>query len=379
MATSYSNPGGSGLRFSIVTPTWSPTLFQSSNPYSLIDGNTTSSSAYIGGAVADLYMVFDFHFPCIIDEAKWYQSNAAEHGTWKWQGSNDGSNWTDIGSSFTLGGASTQTQTQLNGNTTAYRYYRLLGVSGTASNSPWLYEIQFQIDYNTSNLASTYTNVGGVGDRSAVINISTTMNINSGTIGTLINGAYDNGFWSNAAVSGVEIKFDFGVGVNKVINDALWYQDTADTHGNWKWQGSPNNSDWTDIGANFTLGGVLVQSQTQLNGNTSGYRYYRLLGVSGNFSSGPWIYEIDFQVGDPAVLAVWKKLSCLDNVVAKSLFDAQTVLAAVSDNTPVAITLTEQGILGRKTGGDITALTATEILTIIGAAPASDWLVNQVF
>jgi hypothetical protein len=72
-------------------------------------------------------------------------------------------------------------------------------------------------------------------------------------------------------------------------------------------------------------------------------------------------------------------LAFYDDVLAKSLFDAQSVVAAVSDNTPVAVTLAEQRILGRKTGGNIAALTAEEVLTIIGAAPASDWLVNQVF
>jgi hypothetical protein len=31
------------------------------------------------------------------------------------------------------------------GNTTAYRYYRMLGVSGSTSNAPWLSEIEFRI------------------------------------------------------------------------------------------------------------------------------------------------------------------------------------------------------------------------------------------
>jgi hypothetical protein len=70
---------------------------------------------------------------------------------------------------------------------------------------------------------------------------------------------------------------------------------------------------------------------------------------------------------------VWNKLAFLDNVLAKSLFDAQTVVVAVSDNTPVAVVLAEQRILGRQ-GGNIAALTAGEVLAILG-----DWLVNQVF
>jgi hypothetical protein len=56
--------------------------------------------------------------------------------------------------------------------------------------------------------------------------------------------------------------------------------------------------------------------------------------------------------------------------VEKSTFDAQSVLAAVSDNTPVAVTVAEQRILGRKTGGNIAALTGAEVLTLANAMQA---------
>ena len=42
-----------------------------------------------------------------------------------------------------------------------------------------------------------------------------------------------------------------------------------------------------------------------------------------------------------------------DPAVLKTLFDAQTIIAAVSDNTPVAVTVAEQTVVGRKTGGNI--------------------------
>jgi len=48
--------------------------------------------------------------------------------------------------------------------------------------------------------------------------------------------------------------------------------------------------------------------------------------------------------------------------VAKALFDANTVLAANSDNTPAAVTIAEQALLGRVTGGNIAALTPAQIL-----------------
>jgi hypothetical protein len=94
---------------------------------------------------------FTFAAPRLITEAKWYQSAIAAHGDWQWQGSPDNSAWTNIGSTFTLGTAATQTITTLSGNATAYRYYRMLQTTGTASTSPYLYEIEFSIDSGVAN------------------------------------------------------------------------------------------------------------------------------------------------------------------------------------------------------------------------------------
>jgi hypothetical protein len=57
--------------------------------------------------------------------------------------------------------------------------------------------------------------------------------------------------------------------------------------------------------------------------------------------------------------------------VAKSLFDANTLLYATSDNTPVALTLPASTIVGRKSSGGIVALTAAEVLAIIGLSTAA--------
>ena len=51
--------------------------------------------------------------------------------------------------------------------------------------------------------------------------------------------------------------------------------------------------------------------------------------------------------------------------VLDTLFDANTVLAANTDNTPAAVTVAEQRIVGRKTGGNITALTGAEVGAIV--------------
>jgi hypothetical protein len=52
--------------------------------------------------------------------------------------------------------------------------------------------------------------------------------------------------------------------------------------------------------------------------------------------------------------------------VLESLFDAQTILQATADNTPTPLTVGEQTIVGRITGGNITALTPAQVLTALG-------------
>lgn len=52
--------------------------------------------------------------------------------------------------------------------------------------------------------------------------------------------------------------------------------------------------------------------------------------------------------------------------VASSLFDANTILAANTDNTPAAVTIAEARIVGRISGGNITGLTAAQMKTLLG-------------
>jgi hypothetical protein len=62
----------------------------------------------------------------------------------------------------------------------------------------------------------------------------------------------------------------------------------------------------------------------------------------------------------------------IDDVINK--FNANTILKADTDNTPAALVIAEQTIVGRKTGSSIAALTATEVRNILnvedGAAAA---------
>lgn len=63
--------------------------------------------------------------------------------------------------------------------------------------------------------------------------------------------------------------------------------------------------------------------------------------------------------------------------VAKALYDAYSILIATSDDTPIALTVAEQTLVGRITGGIIAALTAAQVRTLLNvedganATPAS--------
>lgn len=158
-------------------------------------------------------------------------------------------------------------------------------------------------------MATSYANTGGTGNRTSIITVSD--NATGG--GAIIVGpsapaapswvdgnTSDNTSWIAAvSVSGRAITFDWGPGASKVIDEAKMYQQTSATHGTWNWRATTDLSVWTDIGSNFTLGGATVNTLTGLSGNTTGYRAYQVMGISGTGNSGPYIHEWEFKIGDP--------------------------------------------------------------------------------
>jgi hypothetical protein len=70
----------------------------------------------------------------------------------------------------------------------------------------------------------------------------------------------------------------------------------------------------------------------------------------------PTAHDLAGALHNAATLAALNdKISDAD-IVPNTLFDAQTILVAVTDNTPVALTVAEQKVVGRVTGGNIAAL-----------------------
>lgn len=58
--------------------------------------------------------------------------------------------------------------------------------------------------------------------------------------------------------------------------------------------------------------------------------------------------------------------------ILKSLFNANTILKADSDDTPAALTVAEQTLVGRITGGVIAALTAAQVRTLLNVEDGAD-------
>lgn len=118
--------------------------------------------------------------------------------------------------------------------------------------------------------------------------------------------------------------------------------------------GSGNlDADWTVIQTN--LDGAVIGPASTTNG-------YLVLfdGTTGKL--------IKAGTGAPGTMAY----ETATNYVAKALFDAHTILAATSDNTPAALTVGEQTLVGRVTSGNIAALTAAQAMGILWqAAPAT--------
>ena len=60
--------------------------------------------------------------------------------------------------------------------------------------------------------------------------------------------------------------------------------------------------------------------------------------------------------------------------VMEGLFDANTILKADTDNTPAALTIEEQKLIGRITDGQIAGLTATQVRTLLNIEDGADAL-----
>lgn len=80
-------------------------------------------------------------------EAQWFSDSLTDHGTWQASWSDDGSSYTNFGSTFTVGGGTAVNiqnvvrTIDLSAMPTGHRFMKWTQTSGTTSSGPWNYEV----------------------------------------------------------------------------------------------------------------------------------------------------------------------------------------------------------------------------------------------
>jgi hypothetical protein len=211
------------------------------------------------------------------------------------------------------------------------------------------------------------TNSGGSGDRTATVTTTTNLSV-SGTWNHMINGTQpETGtyFTGNSLTAGAyNMTFDFGSGQSKYIDTIEWFQSSASAQGNWKMQGSDDGSTYTDVSGSFALG--TSADQNIGISPSKGYRYYRLLSVSGNTSGSPWIEEIKFKINDASAGSSEMKLQSYKSGVAAGKVKINTDDGSVEfgDSTKFGLS---------NTANNLTYLDANHYLKTSSLSPDSNY------
>lgn len=266
----------------------------------LFNGNTTEDALYFNPTTAGngtAYIKFDFGYSRVVNGFKWYQSATVSHGTWAFEGSNDNTNWTQLDSTFTLTGGTAPSSTSdglfMFSNTTAYRWYRLLHISGNRVNSPFIREAEFSIA-PIAAASTSYANSGGTGNRTGSITVTATnITTGGGALSDLVDGTQSNEYWwTTAAANGTQyLTFDFGSA--RIVDAFKWYQHVSTYHGTWRWEGSNDNTNWTQVGTDISLEGTTTE---YVFGGVTAYRYYRLRNIAGTRGNASFDREIEFRI-----------------------------------------------------------------------------------
>lgn len=168
LVPSYANLDGYGDRTSNITFLASNNLltngFNTGTYLFNGDPNVNPDSFSATNAVVGMSLKFSFTVPVLITEARWVLENSitANHtfGTWQWEGSNNDSTWTAIGSPFSIdkGNAYTIVGGPSNGhnalilsglsaNAFLWKHYRMrLTAIDWSTSDGYLVEIEFKID-----------------------------------------------------------------------------------------------------------------------------------------------------------------------------------------------------------------------------------------
>lgn len=301
--TDYGNTGGTGDRTSIISVSTNATI-SSGTVDNLVDGgfSNNASDGFIWNAgQTERVVTFDFGTPKVIDEITWYMTHDDPQNRWCIEASADASTWRLMHPSTQFRGATPVFP--MHHNTKGFRYWRFRQLLFETSASARHLECEFRIGDGVGvEPQFDWRAPFSVGDRQAII-AGTTSTFTSGgsSVRTnLYDGDYANNdtdsWWSGTTPgAGANIRFDFGsevlVGGFQIGRASV----PADDVGVWRWQRSPDDSEWTTIGDDFAwVGHNLVVYRP----HDVPCRYYRLLRVSGGWSTSR-LYEIHFLGPNP--------------------------------------------------------------------------------
>lgn len=139
-------------------------------------------------------------------------------------------------------------------NSTAYRYWKLVAIGGTVSQTYWR-EIEFRVSGSYADAIST-------GNRTATITLTTSASLFTGTATTIIDGVTGSGtaYIPNQTLDATEwIKFDLGSA--KALNAIKLYTELGLVQGQWDFQASTDDVSYATIA---TFRGVTQTTSTSL-------------------------------------------------------------------------------------------------------------------
>jgi hypothetical protein len=250
-----------------------------------------------------------------------YPSSADSLRSWKLQGSNDNSTWTDLDvrtNDTTFNAANVwYSITPNQGVSTAFQFFRILNTGLTSSSSNYLCLGEWEL-YGTLtvNTQSTFSYVAN-GDQNGIlyylastqaaenwcngwvhphatgqVTVSAS-SINTGNVSMLVNRAQNVFSTNNSAGSWVQLDFGASRTVRVDAYQLRNYNGGSNLLRNWKIQGSNNGSTWTDLDARTSDATFTTSSQwgywTANQGNTSYWRYIRLLSTGVDSGSANYI------------------------------------------------------------------------------------------
>lgn len=296
--------------------------YSGSYAYMAFDGND-ETEFITEAAIANAYVGYTFPSAKRIVKCKAYvgtNASAESHYTYKIQGSNDGSNWTDLADAFSVtlsGQGSTWVDIDLDATNT-YTSYRIIHPSTMeASRRMRVYTLQFyEADavFTEDSTAMSYIGLNNYAANTlladndwctAICNSTYFESVLNAKVPTMTSDttpsgvasassksenawyAFDNATanWGSAqTVSAggsqwIQYQFD-SANSAKRVEITPYARDTKKRLKNYKIQGSNDGSNFTDIHSgtlpNVTTSGVVYETTTVIISNSNSYLYYRL-------------------------------------------------------------------------------------------------------